>query len=131
MLYRTAARWSWPASARPNGAARNATRSHGDPREAPTVDRPVRPEAAAAPGGASRPPRDPRSPCRPSITTMLQKNSYGPQSFSRTDFIDRPKSMPTYAAGGGDALNPPRPPSTARGYAASVDQQRSGPSRSM
>ena len=75
--------------------------------------------------------RDPRSPGRPSITTVSQKRSYGPQSFSRTDVIDRPKSMPTCAAGGGDAPNPPRPPSSARGYATSVDQQRSGPSRSM
>ena len=113
-------------------AARNATRSHGEPREAPSVDRPVRPEELPPRQAALR---DPRSPGRPSITTVSQKHSYGPQSFSRTDVIDRPKSMPTCAAGGGDALgdapNPPRPPSPARGYAASVDQQRSGPSRSM
>ncbi len=108
-------------------AARNATRSHGDPREVPTVDRPVRPEELPPRQAALR---DPRDPGRPSITTMSQKHSNGPQSFSRTDVIDRPRSMPTYAAGGGDASNPPRPPSPARGYAASVDQQRS-PSRSM
>ncbi len=117
-------------------AARNATRSYGEPGEAPSVDRPVRPEELPPRQAALR---DPRSPGRPSITTVSQKHSYGPQSFSRTDVIDRPRSMPTCAAGGGDALgdaladapNPPRPPSPARGYAASVDQQRSGPSRSM
>lgn len=111
-------------------AARNATRSYGDPREAPTVDRPVRPEELPPRQAALRDPRDPRSPGRPSITTMSQKHSYGPQNFSRTDAIDRPKSMPTFAA---DHVNPtpPRPPSPAHGAAAAQDRQRSSPSRSM
>ena len=111
-------------------AARNATRAHGDPRGAPTVDRPVRPEELPPRQAALRDPRDPRSPGRPSIATMTQKYSYGPQNFSRTDVIDRPGSMPTYAAGG-DSANPPRPPSPAAGYAASMEQKRTGPSRTI
>jgi hypothetical protein len=111
-------------------AARNATRSHGNPDAAPTVDRPVCAEELPPRQAALRDPRDPRSPGRPSITTMSQKHSYGPQNFSRTDVIDRPKSLPTFAAGG-NAPNPPTPPGPAAGYAASLDQKRSGPSRSI
>lgn len=111
-------------------AARNATRSHGDPRGAPTIDRPVRSEELPPRLAALRDPRNPESPGRPSITTMTQKHSYGPQDFSRTDVIDRPKSMPTHAAGG-DSANPPRPPSPAAGYAASQEQKRTGPSRTI
>ncbi len=112
-------------------AARNATRSYGDPRKAPTLDRPVRAEELPPRQAALRDPRDPRSPGRPSITTMSQKHSYGPQNAARTDVIDRPRSMPTIAPGGGGAPDPPRPPSPATGYAASVDRQRSGPSRTI
>ncbi len=112
-------------------AARNATRSYGDPHGAPTIDRPVRAEELPPRQAALRDPRDPRSPGRPSITTMVQKHSYGPQNFSRTDVIDRPRSMPAIAAGGGSAPDPPRPPSPARGYAASVERTRSGPSRTI
>ncbi|MYD87560.1 MAG: hypothetical protein F4Y14_16090 [Acidobacteria bacterium] len=111
-------------------AARNATRSYGDPRGAPTVDRPVRAEELPPRQAALRDPRDPRSPGRPSITTMSQKSSYGPQDFSRTDVIDRPKSMPTFAAGHVNPT-PPKAPGSARGYTAAQDRQRSGPSRSM
>ena len=112
-------------------AARNATRSYGDPRGAPTIDRPVLAEELPPRQAALRDPRDPRSPGRPSITTLSQKHSYGPQNFSRTDVIDRPKSMPAIAAGRGNAPDPPSPPSPARGYAASVDHKRSGPSRTI
>ena len=112
-------------------AARNATRSYGDPRGASTIDRPVRAEELPPRQAALRDPRDPRSPGRPSITTLSQKHSYGPQNFSRTDVIDRPKSMPAIAAGHGNAPDPPSPPSPARGYAASVDHKRSGPSRTI
>lgn len=105
----------------PEIAARNATRSHGDPREAPTTDRPVRAEELPPRQAALRDPRDPRSPGRPSITTMAQKHSYGPQNFSRTDVIDRPKSMPTYAAG---QENPPKAPGSARQHTAAQDRQR-------
>ncbi len=112
-------------------AARNATRSHGDPRGAPTIDRPVRAEDLAPRQAALRDPREPRSPGRPSITTMTQKHSYGPQNFSRTDVIDRPRSMPAIAAGGSSAHEPPKPPSPARGYAASVERTRGGPSRTI
>lgn len=111
-------------------AARNATRSYGDPRGAPTVDRPVRAEELPPRQAALRDPRDPRSPGRPSITTMSQKHSYGPQDFTRTDVIDRPKSMPTFSAGHVNPT-PPRAPSPARDYTAAPDRQRSGPSRSM
>ena len=62
---------------------------------------------------------------------MVQKHSYGPQNFSRTDVIDRPKSMPTISAGGADAPPGPTPPSRAAGYSDSVQRGRSAPSRSL
>lgn len=114
----------------PEMAARNATRSHGDPRKAPTVDRPVRAEELTPRQAALRDPRDPRSPGRPSMTTMSQKHSYGPQNFSRTDVIDRPKSMPTFAASHVNPT-PPKAPGSARDYTAAQDRQRSSPSRSL
>ncbi|MCY4074310.1 MAG: hypothetical protein OXH04_02640, partial [Acidobacteria bacterium] len=111
-------------------AARNATRSHGDPNAAPTVDRPVRAEDLAPRQAALRDPRNPESPGRPSITTLSQKHSYGPQNFTRTDVIDRPKSMPTFAAGHVNPT-PPRAPSPAGDYAAAQGRERSAPSRTM
>ena len=111
-------------------AARNATRSHGDPNGAPTVDRPVRAEQLPPRQAALRDPRNPQSPGRPSITTLTQKHSYGPQDFTRTDVVDRPKSMPQFAAGHVNPT-PPKAPSPAAGYAAAQDRQRSGPSRTI
>ena len=111
-------------------AARNATRSHGDPNGAPTVDRPVRAEQLPPRQAALRDPRNPQSPGRPSITTLTQKHSYGPQDFTRTDVVDRPKSMPQFAAGHVNPT-PPRAPSPAGDHAASQDRQRSAPSRTM
>ena len=111
-------------------AARNATRSHGDPNGAPTVDRPVRAEELPPRQAALRDPRNPQSPGRPSITTLTQKHSYGPQNFTRTDVIDRPKSMPTFAPGHVNPT-PPRAPSPAGDHAASQGRQRGGPSRTM
>ena len=110
-------------------AARNATR--GNPNAAPTIDQPVRPEELPPRQAALRDPKNPESPGRPSITTMVQKHSYGPQNFSRTNVIDRPKSMPTIAPGGADAPPGPTPPSRAAGYADSIQRGRSGPSRSL
>lgn len=112
-------------------AARNATRSHSNPREAPTVDRPVRPEELPPRQAALRDPRDPRSPGRPSITTMSQKSSYGPQDFSRTDVVDRPKSMPTFTAGHVNTAPPKAPTPAHNAAAAARDRQRSGPARTM
>lgn len=114
----------------PELAARNATRTTRDPKGAPTIDRPVRPEELAPRQAALRDPRDPRSPGRPSITTMTQKHSYGPQNFARSDVIDRPKSMPVFAAGHKNPT-PPDAPSPARGYAGAQDRGRNAPSRSI
>ena len=111
-------------------AARNATRSYGDPRGAPTIDKPVRSEDLPPRQAALRDPRDPRSPGRPSITTMSQKHSYGPQNFSRTDVIDRPKSMPTFTAGHVNAA-PPKAPGSVIGAAAAQGRDRGAPSRTM
>ena len=124
---------------RPGG--RRAQRDQGQPErradDRPAVRHrgagttPVRPEELPPRQAALRDPKNPESPGRPSITTMVQKHSYGPQNFSRTNVIDRPKSMPTIAPGGADAPPGPTPPSRAAGYADSIQRGRSGPSRSL
>jgi len=111
-------------------AARNATRTHGDRNAAPTVDHPVRAEELPPRQAALRDPQNPQSPGRPSITTLSQKHSYGPQDFTRTDVVDRPKSMPQFSAGHVNPT-PPRAPSPAGDYAAAQGRQRSAPSRTM
>ena len=74
-----------------------------------------------------RDPKDPRSPLRPSITTLSQRQSYGPQNFGRDDVIDKPRDRSTIQSGGGGDLQmpAPAPPSAA---AAAAAQERAGPS---
>ena len=75
-----------------------------------------------------RDPKDPRPPERPSITTLSQKRSYGPQSFSRDDMIDKAKharQQPSITTGGGRGLPmPAHAPTPAGGYAAAQDRAR-------
>ncbi len=47
-----------------------------------------------------------------------------PQRFSRTDAIDRPKSMPKISPGGADAPPVSAPPSRATGYSDSIQRDR-------
>ena len=99
---------------------------------APSADRPVDPERLPPREPALRDPANPRSPGRPSITTMApQKHSYGPQNFARTDVIDRPLSMPVIARGGPGAPVAPTAPPRALGTAAAQDRSRTGPARSI
>lgn len=80
-----------------------------------------------------RNPNDPRSPDRPSITTLSQKRSYGPQNFARDDVIDKPKhgrQQPAITTGGGRGLPmPAQAPTPAAGYGAAQDRARSAPTQ--
>lgn len=107
--------------------ARNATRSKS--KANPTADRHLRLENLPSQQAALR---KPRFPGRPSITTVTQQHSNGPRNFARTDAVDRPKSMPALAPGGG-AHTPvgPMPPRPALGAAEAQDRNRTGPSRSI
>ena len=67
----------------------------------------------------SRDPRSSTSPSRPSLTTMSQSYSYGPQNFGRSDVIDRPRNAPAIRMGGGqDIPAAPAAPAPAGGLAA-------------
>ncbi len=78
----------------------------------------------------ARDPRSPASPSRPSITTLEQKYSYGPQNFSRSDVVDRPRGQPALRRGAGHALAPPAGPPSATGLAALAARSRGqGPQR--
>ena len=72
----------------------------------------------------SRDPRSRTSPSRPSFTTMEQEYSYGPQGFSRSDIIDRPRGMPQIRMGGRDAPAAPSAPSPAAGLGAISGRRR-------
>ena len=71
-----------------------------------------------------RNPKDPRSPLRPSITTLSQTQSYGPQNFGRDDVIDKPRKKPQ-PGGGADLPMPAMAPPRAAGT--DTSQSRSGP----
>ena len=72
----------------------------------------------------ARDPRNASSPSRPSITTMEQGYSYGPQSFSRNDVIDRPRGMPQIRMGGSNAPEAPSAPTPASGLSAISGRNR-------
>ena len=64
-----------------------------------------------------RDPRHPEAPSRPSITTLAQRSSYGPQNFSRTDVIDKPRTRGPIRMGGGPNIpQPAARPTPASGY---------------
>ena len=87
---------------------------------------PTRREEEAPPRRAElRDPKHPESPGRPSITTLAQKHSYGPQNFTRTDVIDAPRSKrgPILLGGGPDIPHPAMRPSPLRGRAAALTRQ--------
>ena len=74
-----------------------------------------------------RDPRHPQAPSRPSITTMSQRSSYGPQNFSRSDVIDKPRTRGPIRMGGGPHIpQPAARPAPARGYEAISGRERGG-----
>ena len=92
-----------------------------------------RPNAEAAPPSRKatppreeykRNPKDPRSPLRPSITTLSQTQSYGPQNFGRDDVIDKPRRKPEPGGGANLPMPAMAPP---RAVGADTSQSRSGP----
>ena len=107
-------------------------RTAGRPTAEPEPDIPPPPRRNAAPPREehARNPRDPRSPQRPSITTLSQARSYGPQNFARSDVIDKPHARPPiWTAGGAELRIPATPPAPAQGAASRASQERATPAQ--
>ena len=71
-----------------------------------------------------RNPKDPRSPNRPSITTLVQSQGYGPQNFGRDDVIDKPRRKPEPGGGANLPMPATAPP---RAVGTDTGQSRSAP----